>query len=176
GKNEIAAEDYAVYSAYLNEFDISPDNGKPVKLVVVNNKTAGPSKSCSTENVAKYSMGIAAEELKPLLEELQVKNKESTSLQKLFKIKHSYVLLDEKDFGAYFKTKDFKGWDNFYKKYPDSSGYITLSRIGFNTDLTRAILFRSMNCGVLCGSGDYILFEKTDGKWKAVKWFNCWVS
>jgi hypothetical protein len=175
-KEEISAEEYDVYSAYLDGFDKSPNDGKAVKLVVVNGKTEGPAGDCLPEGVAKYSEGIAVKELKPLLEELLVKNKTSVPLQNLFKIKHNSVLLDENDFADFFKNRDFEGWDDFYKKYPDSSGFITVSRVGFDKKLTKAILYKSMSCGSLCGSGDYILFEKTDGKWKAVNWFNCWIS
>jgi hypothetical protein len=84
--------------------------------------------------------------------------------------------LDVKEFTAFFKIKSFDGWNDFYKKYPNSSGYISVSRVGFNTNFTRALLYKSNSCGSLCGSGDYVLFEKADGIWKAVNWFNCWMS
>ena len=88
------------------------------------------------------------------------------SLQNLFKIKHDSVLLDVKGFEDFFKNG---GWDDFYHMYLNSSGYITLSRVGFDKKLTKAILYKSTGCGSLCGAGDYIHFEKTDGRKATVR-------
>ena len=49
------------------------------------------------------------------------------------------ISLDERDY--LINNPDFGyTWDEFYKKYPDSPGLFTLSRIGFNTDTACAIL------------------------------------
>ena len=175
-KTEVSAEEYAVYSAYLSGIENSPNDGKAVKLIVINDHTTAIEGSCSRDNIAKYNQRITKDELRPLFENLQTRSKESVSLDRLFNIKHDYVLLDERTFADFFRAKDLEGWEDFYKKYPDSSGYISLSRVGFNTTRTKAIIFRKQNCGPLCSSGDYILFEKIDGKWKDVGRFNCWIS
>ena len=175
-KTEVSPEEYAVYSAYLNGIEISPNDGKAVKLIVINDHTTIIESSCSQDNIAKYNQRIAKGELRPLFESSQARSKESVSLSRLFNIKHDYVLLAESAFADFFKAKDLDGWEDFYKKYPGSSGYISLSRVGFNTTFTKAIIFRKQNCGSLCGSGDHILFEKVDGKWKDIGRFNCWMS
>jgi hypothetical protein len=173
---EVSAEEYAVYSAYLNGVEQNPNDGKPVKLIVIDSHTMATVSSCSQDNIAKYNKRIAKDELKPLFEDLLARSRESALLKRLFSIRHDYILLGRKDYAAFFRIKDIEGWEDFYKKYPNSSGYVSLSRIGFNTTFTKAILFRSESCGSLCGSGDYILFEKTNGKWKDVDRFNCWMS
>lgn len=172
----VSAEEYAVYSTYLNGIEINPNDGKTVRLIVINNHTATIASSCSQDNIAKYNIKIAKDELRPLFEDLQTRSRESVPIERLFNIRHDYVLLGESNFSAFFKVKDLEGWEDFYKKYPNSSGYVSLSRVGFNTTFTKALIFRSESCGSLCGSGDYILFEKTDGKWKDVGRFNCWIS
>ncbi len=176
GKDELSSEEYAVYSAYFNGIEKSPKDGRLVKLVVINNQTKGVGDYCSQDSIAKHDKRITNDQIKSLFEDLQTKKDDSKLFKRLFDIKHDYVLIDNKDFEVFFRNKDYEGWDDFYKKYPNSSGYIGLSRVGFNTNLTKAIIFRTINCGALCGSGDYILFEKIDGKWKEVDRFNCWMS
>jgi hypothetical protein len=173
---EVSAEEYAVYSAFLNGIEKNPNDGKTVKLIVINNHTKVIESTCSQDNIAKYNKRIAEDELKPLFEDLLTRNRESVPLKRLFNIMHDYVLLDKADFESFFRVKDLEGWEDFYKKYPTSSGYVNFSRVGFNTTFTKAIVFRSESCGPLCSSGDYILFEKMDGKWRNVDRFNCWIS
>jgi len=62
GKDEISAEEYAVYSAYLNGFDKSPNDGKPVKLVVVNNETVGPITAFSTSMFRNHPLKMFSHE------------------------------------------------------------------------------------------------------------------
>src|SRR5262249_39084379 len=129
--DSVTAEEYAVYSALLNEIKINPNDGKEVTLLVINDRTEGPNKSCFPEEVARWNDRKKAEELKPLFKNLIEKNKGSKSLDRNFKVNKKYVLLNEENLASIFKRKDFEGWDDFYKKYPASSGYITFSRVGF---------------------------------------------
>ncbi len=175
-RTEVSDEEYAVYSAYLNAIEISPSDGKPVKLIVINDHTEAIPSSCSLDNIAKHNKRIAKDELKPLFEDVEARSKESAPLKRLFNFRRDYVLLAAADFAAFFRVKDLEGWEDFYKKYPDSSGYVSLSRVGFNATFTKAIIFRSGSCGSLCGSGDYTLFEKINGKWKEAGISNCWIS
>jgi hypothetical protein len=175
-KTTLSAEEYAVYSSYLNAIEKSPEDGKAVKLIVINNQTHLVYPSCSPDAIARYDKRIANDEYKPLFKDLQAKSTESNSLKNSFNIKHKYVFLDVKRFAAFFKSEDIDGWQEYYKAYPNSPGYISLSRVGFNADQTKALMFRSMNCGTLCASGDYLFFEKKNGQWKQVSVFNCWMS
>ena len=72
--------------------------------------------------------------------------------------------------------KDFDGWDDFYKKYPGSSGYITFSRVGFNSDKTKAVIYKETGCGMLCAYGGYVLLSKDNGAWKEIASYGCWMS
>jgi hypothetical protein len=173
---EVSAEEYAVYSAYLNGTEKNPNDGKAVKLIVINDHAIIIKDTCSQDKIAEYDKRIANDDLRVLFESLRAKNRESISLKRRFNIRHDYVLLHESDLAAILKAKDIEGWDYFYEKYPNSSGYVSLSRVGFNTTFTKAIVFIEQSCGSLCSSGDYILFEKRDGKWREVDKFNCWIS
>ena len=174
--DSVTAEEYAVYSALLNEIKINPNDGKEVTLLVINDRTEGPNKSCFPEEVARWNDRIKENELKPLFENLIEKNKGSKSLDRNFKVNKKYVLLNEQNFSIIFKGKDFEGWDDFYKKYPASSGYITFSQVGFDSDGTKAVIYRETVCGSLCGYGGYVLLSKDNGAWKEIADYGCWIS
>jgi hypothetical protein len=175
--DSVTTEEYAVYSALLNEINQSPKNGKEVKLLVVNDRTEGPGERCLPEKITEWEKEIKADELKPLRTDLLTKNDKPYSLSKQFKLSRQYVLLNVEVFSEIFKGRGYEeGWDEFYGKYPNSSGYITFSRVGFNNDATKAIIYRETGCGSLCGYGGYILLNKENGEWKLVTGYSCWRS
>jgi hypothetical protein len=174
--NSVTTEEHAVYSALLDGIRKSPNDGKEVELLVINDRTQGPYKFCFPEEIAKWDGRVTDDELKPLFENLIEKNKDSKPLNKNFKVNRKYVLLRAEKLSSIFKRKDFDSWVDFYKKYPASSGYITFSRVGFNSDEKKAVIYRETNCGFLCGYGGYILLSKDNGTWKVISGYGCWQS
>jgi hypothetical protein len=57
------------------------------------------------------------------------------------------------------------GWEGFRQTFPDSSGYLILSAVGFNSEKTIALIYVDYRCGGLCGSSRYYILEKRDGHW-----------
>jgi hypothetical protein len=57
-------------------------------------------------------------------------------------------------------------WVEFYKKYPCIRGYWQFSRIAFNTDSTRAILYINGKSGSLCGFSAIYLLTQTSSGWQ----------
>jgi hypothetical protein len=53
---------------------------------------------------------------------------------------------------------------------------VRLSRVGFDADRTRALVYRGQVCGPLCGSGGYVLLEKRSGAWRIVDEAHLWIS
>jgi hypothetical protein len=176
--SEVPLEEYVVISAYLDTIKISPEDGKAVKRLVINQSTTDAGQSCLPSKIAQFHPGIASERLKPVFADLQDKSKTLHQLGRQFTSKYPYVMPSRKDLDSLFAKDDklFDGWKNFYKQYPNSSGYLSFSRVGFNADKTVAIFFSRMSCGTLCASGDYYVLEKVDGAWKVKDVFNCWMS
>ena len=74
---------------------------------------------------------------------------------------------------------DESGWKPFYDRYPDSSGYLQMSAVGFNGARTRALVYMGHQCNNLCGGGSYHLMDKVKGAWlpATVSGVGCaWVS
>lgn len=67
-------------------------------------------------------------------------------------------------------------WDEFYERYPGSSGITELSRPGYSADKRQALIYVSRTSGGLSGSGYLVLFEFQDGKWVIVEEFQQWIS
>ena len=57
------------------------------------------------------------------------------------------------------------GWDQFYRKYPDSGGITYFSRVGFNKGGDRAMVYAHAVYHRFGGSGRVYVFEKRDDRW-----------
>lgn len=66
-----------------------------------------------------------------------------------------------------FLFKVFKqgGWENFWKRYPGSSGLLSFTGIGWSDDQREAIFAVRMSCGERCGYRDLVVM-----RWLARKW------
>jgi len=67
-------------------------------------------------------------------------------------------------------------WDRFYRKYPNSTGLMFFSKVGFNDRHDQAFLYMGRSCGGLCGVGEYVLLNKVNGEWVVSKEQELWVS
>jgi hypothetical protein len=57
------------------------------------------------------------------------------------------------------------GWEGFRHNFPDSAGYLILSRVGFNAHRTIALVYEEHRCGGLCGAARYYMLQKRNGQW-----------
>jgi len=53
-------------------------------------------------------------------------------------------------------------------------GTVNLSRVGFNSEKTEALVYTERSCGPDCGGGDFFLLRKKDGAWTVVAQINLW--
>ena len=115
----------------------------------------------------------------PILAAYREINKKAKMLQRKFAPAFRYALVSKASIHNYFAIAGVDGWREFYRKYPDSGGYITMSAVGFNADKTIAIVYMGHSCGGLCGGGTYHFLRKAEGKWSEFQWpgSSCmWVS
>jgi hypothetical protein len=68
-----------------------------------------------------------------------------------------------------FLQDNFSGWENLYKRYPEATGIIRVSAIGFNPERTQALVYVERGCGATCGQGGYVLLSKEGKVWKVQK-------
>ena len=171
-------ESYAVYSAILRKMINSPENGDSVDLLVINKKT-------STDNifenwgdkVFRKKKAAVSRNFWKAQADYKLRNKKSGKLINSFALTTKYILIDQKEFNDFFKKDNLKeDWENFFHKYPNSPGFITFSRIGFDKGYKHAFVYREVNCGMLCAGGSYILLKKTANGWEQIKEILFWAS
>jgi hypothetical protein len=61
-------------------------------------------------------------------------------------------------------------------EYSDYTMSYYFSRVGFNSEHSKAIIYIAQICGGLCGNGYFLFLEKVDGIWKVIKKIHLWVS
>lgn len=85
------------------------------------------------------------------------------------------VLLTAAEMHSFFEPSA-GGWDAFYARYPESQGIMELSRVGFNAEMTQALVYVGNQSHWLAGAGFYYLLAKEGGTWKVVGQVMVWIS
>jgi hypothetical protein len=178
-RSDLEAERYAVYSAVIK--DMYAEGG--VKLLVISRDTGCWTPS-DEEKVGEERRSVEDYAVKKLpglkletVDDFNAEMKECVSLTKRLDIPLKYVFVTDEELKPIF-PKDGKGtwWPGFYAKFPGSSGLISFSNVGFDRDVTQALVSTARGCGGLCGAGYYVLLEKEGGVWKVRSKTMTWVS
>jgi hypothetical protein len=114
----------------------------------------------------------AANKFKDAILDFDHLENQSWLLQRKFEIAKPYILVSSATINQLFRQLP-GSWDSFYKRYPDSGGYLTVSLVGFNKGKTQAIVYTGSSCGGLCGRWGFHLLEKVQGKWKEASGVTC---
>lgn len=170
---DASAEQYAVYSAVIaNTFD----KETKLKQLVIQDLTA--TDGTAIENLREEGRYFERTfpTLKPeVITDYKTRNKEPLRLTASFDLKIKYVMVTDKEIEKIF-NRGGGWWEDFYKKCPDSGGFISLSRPGFNAAMDQALVYIGHFCGGLCGTGHYALLEKRDHRWMVVRQNMVWIS
>jgi len=164
---EIAKEEQAVYASFF-----SNTSG----IIVILQDTSIQWLPSSPEDVEQRMAYIAAglpNASKETLANYLECNRQSSQLSPDMQIGSDYILLGADEFSAVMNQPN--GWDAFYEKY-SRSGYMQLSRVGFNQTLDQAIVYVASVPGPMMGAGNYYLMEKKNGQWAIKEQVLAWVS
>ena len=163
-QSDIPAEEYAVYAGLIGKSTANP-------LVIIDQTVSHTIPAYLVSNLKREFSSISQETIDDFLR----KNEKSHRLTKSFDIKLKYVLTPREKINQIFKSRE-AGWDDFYKQFPNSGGYISLSRAGINANGDQALVYAEHSCGWLCGTGNYMLLAKNDQRWAVQKSFMAWIS
>jgi hypothetical protein len=67
-------------------------------------------------------------------------------------------------------------WSDFYKKYPDTSGFAEVSRPVLSEDRQQALVYIAHHCDGVCGTGTILLLAREGSEWRVVKQEMLWIS
>lgn len=141
-----------------DDSEIEDDDGKPM----------------SWKQTSKYLHKEAPTLQTAALNSFRDANTHPAPFRPSFRLPVAYELVDKTEIDAIFKKGGW--WPDYYKKYPNSQGFLRLSRVGFSTDGKQAVFYARNGCGGKCGTGTYVVMEKVDSGWKIVKEILIWVS
>jgi hypothetical protein len=169
---------YAIYSMVFTP-DADEKPAKPRRLIIQDKTEDYPSYGSEDRDNCLKPEPTQEAALRPLINAYHEANKTPSLLQRMFTLPNEYEIVPSATIEAFFKGKGSGSWAGFYKKFPNTGGFVYVSNVGFNSDRTLALMYAGHSCGGLCGGGAYHFFKKVDGKWIESNWpgVSCtWVS
>jgi len=165
---DLEAEEYAVYSALIESQYIQSG----IDQIVIQNQTAtGLGDRAEVSDYVKQNLPELSSEM---IADFGSKNQQPRSFQDRFRLTVKCVLVSSDDVKQIFQNG--KGWDTFYAKYPHSQGLMTLSRVGFNAKLDKAIVYVGNQSHWLAGAGYFVMLTKANGTWAIQNEIMVWIS
>ena len=93
------------------------------------------------------------------------RNQQSHPLRQELDFGVEYQLLTQETVDELRPLDEASGWKLRYERYPNSYGFVYLSRVGFNEDFSMALVYMSTYHYEQPLIGGYYLLVKKDGVW-----------
>lgn len=165
----IAMDEYEVYSALFMQY-LSGEANLPPLPTFSDNLTTLVIKELTVAEVLDGDKVTCLEmksivpffniKLDPtLIDDFNRKNKRSHRLEEKFSVPLNVVLISKQEIDEIFNKA---GWEEFYRRYPDSGGYVTVSRVGFNKARTRAFHYVGSYSAEMVGDNYLFLLTKSE--------------
>ena len=157
----VSNEEYEIYSTLIPRKYIQPN----IKLVVIEDRTFRYDFAIENDEPwrDKPRKSVAIDQT--AAEDYETRNSRQWLLNKAsFKLPMKLDFITDLDLKAIFHGHWGElEWISYYRRYSESRGFIMLSRIGFNTAHTQALLYMGSRCGPGCGDLNFLLLEKVNG-------------
>jgi hypothetical protein len=152
-------EEYAVYSD-LMESKFKRGN---VEQVLIFSQTRVGTPELLEMDLADF------QEYTPLAPELVTsfmdRNQQPHPLERLLDLDIEYQLFTQEQLDELQAEDEASDWKLFYEKYSNTVGFIYFSRVGFNADLSQALVSYSQYHYDQPITGGYYLMVRQDGQW-----------
>jgi hypothetical protein len=174
------AEEAAVYSALVEQLSIT-DRGS---LIVIQDQT-----------VNAHGFPMAALEDDPLdrlfealrldfpfaepttLASFRANNEKSWPMTSPFLLRTPIRLISRQEIERFSTQESGIRWEAFYRDYRGAAGFLMLSKVGFNREMSQALVYRAFACGDTCGFGSFVfLVKECGGRWRIRSVSEQWVS
>lgn len=162
-------DEYAVYEAVLKE----KFQNRLGRTIVLNKEVTG----CSTVIDRDTEAHFPRSALDELFSDCYSKKWGNYELVgNYFQTEEKIVLVSEDELGKIFIPTCDSGWRKFYRKFPNSVGNASLSRVGFDSSRNFAVVNFGNQSGCLAGGGQIVFLQKENDRWKVKKSQATWVS
>jgi hypothetical protein len=179
----ISDEEYAVFSDLFRMPPPQSAEGKSRELLVIGTETVGPAMdevrrdaACEQDfpagqPPARLGPYLLSVELRPLVDDLLIKNRKTYVFSPRFNLLRPYALLRNSDFNSLWHGSE--GGNAFYKQKPGADGFKTLSRVGFNSQKTVALVYVESYYTFLDTFTTFVLLKKSASKWTRIEAYSC---
>jgi hypothetical protein len=114
-------------------------------------------------DLAQLREGLAIEE--EIIDNFLERNQESYQIKPVLEMTYDYQLLTQEEVDELRPLDEESGWQLFYEKYPNAVGFLYLSRVGFNADLSQALVYYEQYHYDQPILGGYYFLTQQDGGW-----------
>lgn len=162
----VSDEEYEIYSTVIKQKYVQPNT----KLLIIEERTFRYDFDLENDEPWREKRkGVTID--RSASEDYEAKNSLPSLLNKaMFKLPVKLNLITDLDLKAIFHGNWGElEWIGYYRRYPESTGFVMLSRIGFNTERTQGLLYIGSRCGPGCGEIHFLLLEKANGTWTTKK-------
>lgn len=146
--------------------------GREAKQLLVVDKTSA---DLERFRERRKEMRLASQEV---LDDFEAKNRQPVAVSADFGLKTETLTVSEEEVRGLALAKDRGAVSkSLEEKYPEASGVITLSRVGFNRDMTEALVEVDRGlCGSGCGEGAFVLLAREGGRWKVREYYGGYMA
>lgn len=165
-------EEYTVLTAVVS-------HGLPAdtKSIVIAAQTTGDPSSVVPPGADLEALAKRLDTTPALLAAWAALNRQVAKLEQKFELKMRYELLDEVLRARIFDDEDpVAGWERFAKRFPQSPGWLRVSRVALDEAHLNALVYVEFACGAECGTGRLIRLTKTNGLWVVLSGELMWVA
>lgn len=167
--DRVEEEEFAVYNLVVNTRYILDDN----QLVVIREET---SLGTNAKDPLEERLQFVHEKLPQIDQTLQddffAKNKGTSKHQDRFTFRVKHTTASKAVLESLSQGPDF--WREFYKKFPGATEIVSLSRVGFNKDFNRALVYIATSSGPYFGTGSYFLLSRKQNGWAITSEIQAW--
>ena len=110
--------------------------------------------------------------------DLAARSYEPHSLKRIagLRLRMPVLLLGHSSLDSLPRPDPDKYWTEFYRRFPNTNGLISLSPIGYSASGNLGVLMVDVGCGGLCGNGYIVVVKRERDKWHIAHIENTWVS
>lgn len=180
--NASEAEEYAVYSDLLGRRKPGSELNRSYVRIINSNTTRilmpyDPNDNISSSFISSSWDGGLPGPDPDALDDFNQKNRRSYPLKNLFDLNSRYVLANESEIDEIYGIDEDGDWQGYFPRCPTAPGILEFSRVGFNKDMTQALV----EIGIvfpaqLLGGGELTLLHKENGTWVISSRTMTWIS
>jgi len=168
---DTSAEEYAVYSTIIDTLH----HEERLRVFPIRDHTAPCARNnewCSPGQLRNRLPDLRAETLNDYV----AQNHTAAALSKSFGLRRPAIMLSDPDLSSMLVTTKLKvnfsplssrkiNWSVFYDRYPLAPGMVSLSRVGFDSEMKQALVYEEMQANDNGTWGRYLVLRKESGEW-----------